>query len=63
MTVPSSPGIKFVDLGAQRLRLGPRLDEAIERVVDHGEYVMGPEVGRLEAALRLMWCRILSDLR
>jgi dTDP-4-amino-4,6-dideoxygalactose transaminase len=43
--------IPFIDLGAQRRRLGSLVDEAILRVVNHGQYIMGPEVGQLEADL------------
>ena len=43
--------IEFIDLGAQRRRLGPRVDEAILRVVDHGKYIMGPEVAVFEQEL------------
>jgi dTDP-4-amino-4,6-dideoxygalactose transaminase len=43
--------IPFIDLGAQRRRLGRSVDEAILRVVDHGAYIMGPEVAQLEADL------------
>lgn len=38
-------------LREQRLRLGSSIEQAISRVLDHGEYVMGPEVSRLERAL------------
>ena len=43
--------IPFIDLGAQRRRLGSLVDDAILRVVNHGQYIMGPEVGQLEADL------------
>ncbi len=43
--------IEFIDLGAQRRRLGRRVDEAILRVVEHGRYIMGPEVARFEQLL------------
>ena len=43
--------IPFIDLKAQRERLGTRVDEAILRVVNHGAYIMGPEVRELEAQL------------
>ncbi|MBV8505430.1 MAG: DegT/DnrJ/EryC1/StrS family aminotransferase [Alphaproteobacteria bacterium] len=43
--------IEFIDLGAQRRRLGRRVDEAILRVVDHGKYIMGPEVAIFEQEL------------
>lgn len=41
----------FVDLGAQRRRLGGQVEAAIERVMAHGQYIMGPEVAELEAEL------------
>ncbi len=47
----SGAPIEFIDLGAQRRRLGPRVDEAILRVVDHGKYIMGPEVAVFEQEL------------
>jgi dTDP-4-amino-4,6-dideoxygalactose transaminase len=43
--------IPFIDLAAQRARLGSAIDEAILRVVNHGGYIMGPEVKALEADL------------
>ncbi|MGE0846507.1 MAG: DegT/DnrJ/EryC1/StrS family aminotransferase [Flavobacteriaceae bacterium] len=43
--------LPFIDLGAQRRRLGERVDQAIARVVDHGAYIMGPEVYELESRL------------
>ena len=44
--------IPFIDLHAQRQRLGQPLEDAILKVVRSGAYVMGPEIGQLEAALR-----------
>ena len=44
-------GIRFVDLAAQRRRLGDRIDTAITRVLEHGQFIMGPEVGELEERL------------
>jgi dTDP-4-amino-4,6-dideoxygalactose transaminase len=43
--------IEFIDLGAQRRRLGRRIDEAILRVIDHGKFIMGPEVAAFEKEL------------
>lgn len=43
--------IPFIDLQAQRARIGAAMDEAILRVVHHGKYIMGPEVAELEAGL------------
>jgi dTDP-4-amino-4,6-dideoxygalactose transaminase len=50
MSNPPRP-ISFIDLAAQRRRLGTRIDDAIGRVLDHGQYIMGPEVGALERQL------------
>jgi dTDP-4-amino-4,6-dideoxygalactose transaminase len=49
-TAASAP-IPFVDLDAQRRRLGPRLDAAIARVLAHGCFIMGPEIAELERQL------------
>src|SRR5262245_36997858 len=43
--------MQFVDLGAQRKRLGDRLKAAIDRVVEGGEYIFGREVGAFEKQL------------
>ncbi|WP_445501651.1 DegT/DnrJ/EryC1/StrS family aminotransferase [Microvirga sp. G4-2] len=43
--------IAFIDLAAQRRRLGSAVDEAVLRVINHGGYIMGPEVKTLEADL------------
>jgi len=43
--------LPFIDLAAQQRRLRPKLDAAIAKVLDHGAYVMGPEVAAFEAAL------------
>ncbi|MGE0767626.1 MAG: DegT/DnrJ/EryC1/StrS family aminotransferase [Hyphomicrobiaceae bacterium] len=45
------PPLPFIDLAKQQARLRHRLDAAIGRVLDHGQYIMGPEVGQLEAQL------------
>ncbi len=45
------PRIPFVDLAAQSRRLRPEIDRRIAEVLDHGRYVMGPEVDELEAEL------------
>jgi dTDP-4-amino-4,6-dideoxygalactose transaminase len=50
MTRPLEP-IEFVDLGAQRRHIGARMDEAIRRVIDHGRFILGPEVAELERQL------------
>lgn len=43
--------IPFIDLQAQRRRLGNNIDAAISRVLDHGQFIMGPEVAVLERNL------------
>jgi dTDP-4-amino-4,6-dideoxygalactose transaminase len=43
--------IPFIDLQAQRQRLGQPLEDAILKVVRSGAYIMGPEIAELEAAL------------
>jgi dTDP-4-amino-4,6-dideoxygalactose transaminase len=45
------PPLPFIDLAAQRRRLGPALDEAILKVVHAGAYILGPEVAEFETAL------------
>ncbi|NDY41871.1 DegT/DnrJ/EryC1/StrS family aminotransferase [Dissulfurirhabdus thermomarina] len=43
--------VAFVDLAAQFRRLEPEIRAAVEAVLRHGRYVMGPEVEALEAEL------------
>jgi len=43
--------VPFVDLAAQRRRLGKSIDEAVSRVLTHCQFINGPEVTALEAAL------------
>jgi dTDP-4-amino-4,6-dideoxygalactose transaminase len=43
--------IPFIDVAAQRRRLGRAIDDAIARVLAHCQFIQGPEVRALEAAL------------
>jgi dTDP-4-amino-4,6-dideoxygalactose transaminase len=43
--------IPFIDVAAQRRRLGRAIDDAVGRVLDHCQFIMGPEVRTLEAEL------------
>lgn len=43
--------IPFIDLAAQQKLIGPAIEKAIQKVLNHGAYIMGPEVAELEAAL------------
>ena len=43
--------MQFIDLAAQQRPIRERIDAAVARVLDHGRYIMGPEVAQLEGAL------------
>ena len=43
--------IAFIDVAAQRRRLGRALDEAVSRVLAHCQFIQGPEVRALEVEL------------
>ncbi len=43
--------VPFIDIGAQRRRLGKSIDDAVARVLAHCQFINGPEVTALEAAL------------
>ena len=43
--------MEFIDLAAQSARLRPELDSRIAKVLDHGRYIMGPEIDELEKSL------------
>jgi UDP-2-acetamido-2-deoxy-ribo-hexuluronate aminotransferase len=43
--------MQFIDLKVQQDRIRPQIDAAIKRVLDHGAYIMGPEVAELERML------------
>ncbi len=44
-------GIQFIDLQAQRKRLKNEIDAGIQKVLEHGRFVMGPEVIEFEQQL------------
>jgi UDP-2-acetamido-2-deoxy-ribo-hexuluronate aminotransferase len=43
--------MEFVDLKEQYRRYKPEIDERIQRVLAHGQFILGPEVAELEQAL------------
>ena len=43
--------MQFIDLAAQQTRIIDAIDERIQRVLAHGQYIKGPEVGELEEKL------------
>lgn len=44
--------LPFIDLQAQRTRIGASIDAGLLRVAAHGQYIMGPEVKTLEDDLK-----------
>jgi len=48
---PPFDPIPIIDLAAQRARLGDAIEDAIARVLAHHQFILGPEVASLEAAL------------
>lgn len=64
--------IDFIDLKTQQARLKDRIDAGIQRVLAHGQYILGPEVAELEEKLaaycgaqalhqRRQWHRCAAD--
>ena len=43
--------IEFIDLKSQYAALKDEIAVRMQKVLDHGQYIMGPEVKELEAAL------------
>lgn len=43
--------IEFIDLKAQQSRIKAEIDAGIQRVLTHGQYILGPEVAELEEKL------------
>lgn len=43
--------IPFVDIKAQHARIAARIEAAIHRVMEHGHFILGPEVKELEGRL------------
>ncbi len=43
--------LPFIDLAVQYRELKAEIDAAIARVLDHGQYILGPEVAQMEKAL------------
>ncbi|MGE5162192.1 MAG: DegT/DnrJ/EryC1/StrS family aminotransferase, partial [Betaproteobacteria bacterium] len=43
--------MQFIDLKAQQARIRADLDRRMAAVLDHGQYILGPEIGEMERAL------------
>jgi UDP-2-acetamido-2-deoxy-ribo-hexuluronate aminotransferase len=51
MTAPARPLTPFVDLKTQYAALRENINARIQAVLDHGQYILGPEVAELEQRL------------
>ena len=51
MSEYSAP-VQFIDLAAQQAKIRDKIDAAIAQVLDHGQYIMGPEVKQFEQDLK-----------
>jgi dTDP-4-amino-4,6-dideoxygalactose transaminase len=45
--------IPFIDLGIQRQRIGAAIEASVLKVINHGAYIMGPEVRTFEADMNV----------
>ena len=43
--------MQFIDLKAQQNKIKEKIDQRIKKVLDHGQYIMGPEIDELEEKL------------
>ncbi|WP_136660952.1 DegT/DnrJ/EryC1/StrS aminotransferase family protein [Nitratireductor sp. XY-223] len=43
--------MQFIDLAAQRARIGGRIEQAVSKVLSEGRYILGPEVSEFEAKI------------
>ena len=43
--------MQFIDLAAQKARIGARLEQAVSKVLNEGRYILGPEVQEFEARI------------
>ena len=51
MSMTEEAPIAFIDLKAQQARIRDQIDARVKAVLDHGQYINGPEVTELEKAL------------
>ena len=43
--------MQFIDLNAQQKQIRSNIEKRIKNVLDHGKYIMGPEIYELESKL------------
>ena len=58
---PPASKIHFIDLEAQQAKIRSQVDKAIKQVLDHGIYIMGPEIAEFESALNT-FCGVKNSL-
>ena len=46
--------MQFIDLKAQQKLIRQKIDQRIKKVLDHGQYIMGPEVEEIEEKLSFL---------
>ena len=46
--------MEFIDLKAQQIRIRQKINKRIKSVLNHGKYIMGPEVLELEESFMIM---------
>ena len=51
MNLRTNPPMPFIDVAAQRRRLGSAIDAAVAKVLNHCQFILGPEVRTFEAEL------------
>jgi len=56
MTIP------FIDLKSQYRSMKPEIQARIDAVLEHGQYIMGPEVGDLKKSWRPIPGRTIASL-
>ena len=50
-SAPNSDPVPFIDIAAQRRRLGTTIDDAVARVLTHCQFINGPKCAQFEAEL------------
>ena len=48
-TTPTMQPIPFIDVAGQRRKLGKAIDDAVAKVLNHCQFILGPEVRTFEA--------------
>jgi UDP-2-acetamido-2-deoxy-ribo-hexuluronate aminotransferase len=43
--------MQFIDLATQQKRIRPQIEDRIKRILDHGQYILGPEIREIEEKL------------